>query len=1010
MLGLSMEARADGHDPLTIEEIEAEIQKLMKRGDIPGLSIFMLRGDEAYTRNYGWQNVEGQVSVTSQTIFQLGSCSKAFTALAFTRLLAEYEISADDYVSSYLPWFKVHFEGNEQQITLEQVLHHTSGIPWRTISDIPETNHPDALEKTIRGLVGIELKELPGKTYEYATINYDILALVIEVVSGEMFENYLISRVFETLGLANTSIGVPMDSTYMSEGYKIGFFKARPYEAPIYNGNNAAGYIHSNITDMAEWLKFQMGLSGSKELFQLAEVTHRRDESVPLHGMSSYAGGWHISLSGTRQVYHAGLNPNFTSYVAFRSEEKIGVVVLANSNSAYTEYIGSRVMKHLASEEIEYEFEPGDSGDSIYSGIAIALTIYTILVLIFLGMIIYEALKDKRRFRPFSLKEWTLSFNVLLFTIPYLFGLYLIPEAMSGFGWKSFVIWSPNSFLTMVQLLIIATGTSYFAYLVSLLLPSNEQYRSKIPSILLLSILSGIANVVIVIMVTNFVRSDLKLIHILFYFVLTVGLYLFGRRYVQVSMIRFTRNLVYDLVIRLAEKIFSTSYQKFEKLDRGRVFTALNDDVTRVGESTNLFLTLITNVITVTGVFVYLASIALWATLLTLALILALAALYYLVSVKTNVFFEKARDERNVFMKLIHGLIEGYKEISLHLNKKLEYKEDVAATAKSYKDKIILADVRFVNAFMIGEFLLVGLLGFVAFGLPTMFKNVEYFTVVSFVVVLLYLIGPINGILGSVPNIMKLRIAWNRLQGFLKEIPANLDLSATPRKKEPKLESIIMNQVVFSYQSNMNEHTFSVGPINLEARAGEILFIVGGNGSGKTTLAKLITGLYEPDHGQILLNDKLMRPHEISEYYSTVFSPPYLFEKLYEIDIKKLRQEVEDYLKMLGLSHKVEVKGNSYSTIKLSGGQRKRLSLLQCYLEDCEIFLFDELAADQDPQYRRLFYRELLPKMKEMGKIVIAITHDDQYFDVADQIMRMSEGKLEPYPELSLSNVDRSSV
>lgn len=994
------------NDPLTAEEIESEILKLMKRGDIPGASIFMLRGTEEWIRNFGWQDVKNEIPVTSETLFQIGSCSKAFTALAVTKLLSENRISLDDKVSSYLPWFKVNFEGREQEITIEQLLHHTSGVPWQTVSDIPISNEPDALEQTVRTLVGIELDELPGKEYEYATINYDVLALIIETVSGKKFEEYLSSTVFEALNLGNTSIGTPLDSSNMAKGHKIGFFRAREYRAPVYRGNNAAGYVVSDISDMAKWLKFQMGISGPAELYQQAKATHERDETVALHDMSSYARGWNISLSGTGLIYHGGLNPNFTAFIAFRPEERIGVVILANSNSGFTEYIGARIVKLLAGEEIEQDFEPGDGGDTTYSGMTIAIALYILVVLVYLGMVAYEITQGTRKFEAFGLRKWMISIRAIFFILPFLLGLYLFPEAMSGFNWQSLIIWTPDSFLFLIKLLIGAIGVSYLVYLVSILFPSKDVYRSKVPMILLLSILSGMANVVIVIMVTTFVRSDLSLIYIAFYFTLTIGLYLLARRFVQISLIKFTRNLVYDMTIRLTGKIFSTSYQKFEKIDPGRVFTALNDDVGRVGESTSLFLSLTTNLITVIGVFVYLASIALWATLLTLALIIALAALYYLVSTKTNIYFEKARDERNIFMRLINGLIDGYKEISLHLNKKLQYKNDVANSANSYKEKIILADVRFVNAFLVGEFLLVGLLGFVAFGLPVMFKNIEYFTVVSFVVVLLYLIGPINGVLGSVPSIMRLRVAWNRIQDFLKEIPANLDLSAAPIKKETKVENVVLKGVSFSYQSKNKEHVFGVGPINLEVIAGEILFIVGGNGSGKTTLAKLITGLYEPDKGQILINGKELKPHEIGEYYSTVFSPPYLFEKLYDVDTEKLKQEVDEYLGMLDLSHKVEIKDDKYSTIKLSGGQRKRLTLLQCYLEDSPVFLFDELAADQDPEYRRFFYRELLPKMKEMGKIIIAITHDDQYFDVADNIMRMNEGKLEPYRELTPSGVD----
>ena len=266
----------------------------------------------------------------------------------------------------------------------------------------------------------------------------------------------------------------------------------------------------------------------------------------------------------------------------------------------------------------------------------------------------------------------------------------------------------------------------------------------------------------------------------------------------------------------------------------------------------------------------------------------------------------------------------------------------------------------------------------------------------SFIIVLLYLINPVNGILGSVPAIMQLRIAWDRIQTFLKEIPANLDLKETPKVIDYNLvKSIKIEGITFQYKNENSLNFFSVGPIDLELKRGEALFIIGGNGSGKTTLAKLLTGLYEPDSGKIMINDKQVSSSQLSEYFSTVFNPYYLFEKLYNIDLKGKSEEVVRYLSLLNLSEKVEISGNKYSTINLSGGQKKRLALLQCYLEDYPIYLFDEWAADQDPEYRKIFYRELLPKMKEDGKIIIAITHDDHYFDVADKIIKMDLGKVE---------------
>lgn len=298
---------------------------------------------------------------------------------------------------------------------------------------------------------------------------------------------------------------------------------------------------------------------------------------------------------------------------------------------------------------------------------------------------------------------------------------------------------------------------------------------------------------------------------------------------------------------------------------------------------------------------------------------------------------------------------------------------------------------------MIGESLLVLLLGATSIGMPELFPNIGPYVVISFIIVLLYLIGPINGILNAVPHLVQIRIAWNRIQTFIQQIPANIGSDELSSSKLVKVDRIEVRGIKYQFKNERGDKEgFSLGPINLELSKGEILFIVGGNGSGKTTLAKLLVGLYEPDEGELMINDQIVENSQVSEYFSAVFSPHYLFEKLY-IDTETKETDLKKYLKLLDLNDKIVVLDDKYSTLNLSGGKKKRLALLQCFLEDSPIYLFDEWAADQDPHYRNFFYRTLLPEMKQSGKIVIAITHDDHYFDVADRVMKMEGGKLEAY-------------
>lgn len=100
------------------------------------------------------------------------------------------------------------------------------------------------------------------------------------------------------------------------------------------------------------------------------------------------------------------------------------------------------------------------------------------------------------------------------------------------------------------------------------------------------------------------------------------------------------------------------------------------------------------------------------------------------------------------------------------------------------------------------------------------------------------------------------------------------------------------------------------------------------------------------------------------------------------------------YLMELELDDKVQIRDGAFSTTALSQGQRKRLALLTAFLEDRPIYVFDEWAADQDPHYREIFYRRLLPDLKARGKTVLVISHDDRYYHLASRIIRLEYGKV----------------
>ena len=176
---------------------------------------------------------------------------------------------------------------------------------------------------------------------------------------------------------------------------------------------------------------------------------------------------------------------------------------------------------------------------------------------------------------------------------------------------------------------------------------------------------------------------------------------------------------------------------------------------------------------------------------------------------------------------------------------------------------------------------------------------------------------------------------------------------------------------------------------------GETLFVVGGNGSGKSTFLRLLTALYEPDNGRIEVDGRPVREGNLQAFrnlFSVIFTDFHLFDRLYGL-VNTEEARVSELLEDMGLGNKTSYRDGEFSTLDLSHGQRTRLAYVVSLLEDRPIYIFDEWAAGQDPEMRRRFYEELVPELKQRGKTVLAVTHDDKYWHCADRMLKMEEGK-----------------
>lgn len=994
-----------------IKKVEDFIESKMKKAKIPGMSVAIVKDDKiSYINGFGYADIDNNVSVTPDTLFEIASCSKSYTALAVLQLRDNGMIGLDDPVSKYFPWFHVAYKGKSYEITIRQLLHHTSGIPDTTISLIPPSTGEDALEQVVRNVSGIKLDSVPGTEYEYATINYDILGAIIEKVTGRAFDDYMQKNVFTPLSLNNTTVYPQSSNHNMAKGYKLSFFHPQEYDSPIFKGNVPAGYVISNARDTARWLMLQLGTvpSDFTRLFKETQIPDRTVEPRWLD-RSSYAMGWAYYQIGSGELAKAGMNPSFSAYMTFRAEDKIGVGVLSNFNSEYTFEIGKGIIDIIQGKEPDSFYRPEEgltSWDTPSSLIAMIVLILLLATLIYFGFIIFECFRRKRRLKHFEFKDISVLMLTLLVVGVFAYGLYVFPRSI-GYNWTTAIVWLPQSFEVAVISLVAFIVLGYICYITAHFLQRKDSNMNQLPQFIVFSFLSGIGNYVVIALVNNQINNDKNVGYKLFYFILALSIYIFGRKFIETGLIKITNHIIYDKRMTLLKYIFSTPYKQYEKLDNGRILATLNYDTETVGNSASVIVTFITYSITIVCCFIYLGIISPLGMILTLGIAFIIATLYAIATQRVDIYWERARNTQDIFMKHIDSLLSGFKELSMHKNKKDEFRADVDDSCAEYRDTRNIARLKFLNVYLTGESMLILVLGAIVFLFPNIFKSAYdadtqfNYTLAKFVITFLYIIGPVNGLLGAFPQIMQIKVSWKRIKDFIKEIPQNrleddTELNSMVRKNND-VNYISIENISFVYDKEDEnlDKSFSIGPVSFELGKGEIMFITGGNGSGKTTLAKIITGLYEPSQGSISVNGRVVRQNELSELFSTVFSDFYLFEKLYDINTENKQKLIKRYLKLLELEDKVEIKDGRFTTTKLSSGQRKRLALLVCMLEDRPIILLDEWAADQDPQFRKFFYRNLLTEMKANGKIIIAITHDDHYFNTADKILKLDEGRID---------------
>jgi putative ATP-binding cassette transporter len=470
--------------------------------------------------------------------------------------------------------------------------------------------------------------------------------------------------------------------------------------------------------------------------------------------------------------------------------------------------------------------------------------------------------------------------------------------------------------------------------------------------------------------------------------------------------IKSTQNLIHKFKMRIMREVFQSELAKIDEIGRAEILQILARDSQTVSQSVMIMVSACQSIATLAFLTLYMATISLTAFFIILisSVLIFLAGLSALRNVTDELGTVWKRE--TVLNEMFSDFLTGYKEIKMHSDRAYDITRDMVDEARETTDvkaKMLIFVSNFFNYLQVLLYVVVGLMVFVVPIIATDFSD----SVMQAATTSLFLTASLTGIIQSIPNLSQSNAAARALTQLEERLLSrDSDQNNNTREVFGEFESIRIENIRYHYPnghvkvksdaSRLDNQKFGLGPISYEFEAGKVYFVRGNNGSGKTTLIRILVGLTQPDEGDIYVNGAPISLPATSDYrnlFSVVFTDFHLFKKLYGLsDVTPT--EIDHLVELFQMEKKVSITDGVFSNLKFSTGQKKRLALIVALLEKRQVIILDEWAADQDPEFRHLFYEKIIPMFRAMGKTVIAITHDDHYYQSADHLLQLVNGQL----------------
>jgi len=492
-------------------------------------------------------------------------------------------------------------------------------------------------------------------------------------------------------------------------------------------------------------------------------------------------------------------------------------------------------------------------------------------------------------------------------------------------------------------------------------------------------------------------------------FVVALLLFIQTQHYLLITTTAEIEAIIHRVRVRLMNYVRQSDLLPLEAIGRAEIVSAITRETTTLTLASNALAFAAQGALLILLVTLYVAYLSLLAFALTILIVGTGAILFHSKTRRLAIEMrESSRWETRLFERL-NDLLDGFKEIRLNRARSDELFGDIVEVSRSAANIKIRTQSETYKRMVLLQSSLYTLLGAVTFVVPSLSHALPSGSVTKIVTALIFIVAACFGLVQAIPVVAAANGAADKidqLETKLKQI-ANAE-PVEPIVPRKSFQTIEMRNVEFRYVDRWSDAAFKVGPFNFVLKSGDLVFITGGNGSGKSTFMKLLAGFYRPDSGSVLWDGAVVTEHNIESYRSlmaAIFPDFHLFQRLYGIsDLDQA--ELQRLLSLFRLTDKTRVADGEFSTVDLSSGQRRRLALTVSLLETRPLLLLDEWAADQDPEFRRKFYFDLLPELNRAGLTIVAISHDDRYIDemrVPTRRLHMDEGRFTEHKQVEPS-------